>query len=149
MPSFPELRVQRQEYPKPRDSLKHLAISKSGCATCQKWISKSQGLWIWFSGQACALPAQDWIRSPKLWKMFWNTDCSICAFKYDSLPSVLGNLTMRYVCNWEVYPRWQRQLVLRMSQQMVTETMQKGRLFPWDSNQTSMEIQRSVTFSHV
>lgn len=31
---------------------------------------------------------------------------------------------------------------------MVTETMKEGRLFPWDLNQTSVEIQRSVTISH-
>lgn len=31
---------------------------------------------------------------------------------------------------------------------MVTKTMKKARLFPWHSNQISMETQRSVTFSH-
>lgn len=69
----------------------------------------------------------------------------ICSLKYDLLPSVLGNLAMSYLFNWKGYPSDKGSSFYQSTD---GDTDHEKGFFPWDSNQTSMEIQRSVTFSH-
>lgn len=45
-----------------------------------------------------------WLDPQNCGKMFKNIARCICSLKYDLLPSVLGNLTLSYLSNWEGYP---------------------------------------------
>lgn len=90
-----------------------------------------------------------WLDPQNCGKMFKNIARCICSLKYDLLPSVLGDLTLSYLSNWEGYPS-DKGSSFYQSTNGSTDHEKKGSFFffSWDSNQTSMEIQRSVTFSH-
>lgn len=45
-----------------------------------------------------------WLDPQNCGKMFKNIARCICSLKYDLLPSVLGDLTLSYLSNWEGYP---------------------------------------------